>query len=130
MSKNEKIIFLKKVKYMTIIQAAKYLEQIALSSPYIRTTKEGSVYDIMNTNGKIKYGVFVLSQTQHRQDDLFDYIGFNAFVIDRLDDDLESNRLQIQSTAKEVLANIVLTFKNRFYGSTFEQLVFHPFTEK
>ena len=115
---------------MTIIQAAKYLEQIALSSPYIRTTKEGSVYDIMNTNGKIKYGVFVLSQTQHRQDDLFDYIGFNAFVIDRLDDDLESNRLQIQSTAKEVLANIVLTFKNRFYGSTFEQLVFHPFTEK
>lgn len=115
---------------MTIIQAAKYLEQIALSSPYIRTTKEGSVYDIMNTNGKIKYGVFVLSQTQHRQDDLFDYIGFNAFVIDRLDDDLESNRLQIQSTAKEVLANIVLTFKNRFYGATFEQLVFHPFTEK
>ena len=115
---------------MTLYQITSYLKQIALSSPYIRTAEEGSVYTIMNGNPHSRYGVFVISQTQHRQDDIFDYYGFNMFVIDRLVDDLESNRLQIQSLAKEVLANTILTLITKFYGITHNELQFHPFTEK
>ena len=115
---------------MTLYQIVSYLKQIALSSPYIRTAEEGSVYTIMNGNPHSKYGVFVVSQTIHRQDEIFDYYGLNLFVIDRLVDDLESNRLQIQSLAKEVLANTILTFVTKFYGITHNELQFHPFTEK
>ena len=115
---------------MTLYQIVSYLKQIALSSPYIRTAEEGSVYTIMNGNPHSKYGVFVVSQTLHRQDEIFDYYGLNLFVIDRLVDDLESNRLQIQSLAKEVLANTILTFVTKFYGITHNELQFHPFTEK
>ena len=55
---------------MTLYQITSYLKQIALSSPYIRTAEEGSVYTIMNGNPHSRYGVFVISQTQHRQDDI------------------------------------------------------------
>ena len=115
---------------MTLYQITNFLKEIALSSPYIRTAAEGSVYTILNGNPHSKYGVFVISQTLHRQDDIWDYYGFNMFVIDRLVDDLETNRLQIQSVAKEVLANTILTFITRFYGVTHNELQFHPFTEK
>lgn len=115
---------------MTLYQITNFLKEIALSSPYIRTAAEGSVYTILNGNPHSKYGVFVISQTIHRQDDIWDYYGFNMFVIDRLVDDLETNRLQIQSVAKEVLANTILTFITKFYGVTHNELQFHPFTEK
>ena len=115
---------------MTLFQIVQALKGIALTSPYIRTAEEGSIYDIMNANPHIKYGTFVISQTNHRQDELFDYYGFNIFVCDRLKDDLESNRLHIQSTAKEVLANTILTFCTDFYGITHNELNFIPFTEK
>ena len=115
---------------MQLIQVVKYLEQIAISSPYIRSTGEGSVYTIMNGNPHSKYGVFVISQNQHYRDEYFDHFNFNLFVIDRLVDDLESNRLQVQSIAKECLTNILLTFKEKFYGVTYNTIRFNVFTEK
>ena len=115
---------------MQLIQVVKYLEQIAISSPYIRSTGEGSVYQFMNGNPHSKYGVFVISQNQHYRDEYFDHFNFNLFVIDRLVDDLESNRLQVQSIAKECLTNILLTFKEKFYGVTYNTIRFNVFTEK
>ena len=115
---------------MQLIQVVKYLEQIAISSPYIRSTGEGSVYTIMNGNPHSKYGVFVISQNQHYRDEYFDHFNFNLFVIDRLIDDLDSNRLQVQSIAKECLTNILLTFKEKFYGVTYNTIRFNVFTEK
>lgn len=115
---------------MQLIQVVKYLEQIAISSPYIRSTGEGSVYTIMNGNPHSKYGVFVISQNQHYRDEYFDHFNFNLFVIDRLIDDLDSNRLQVQSIAKECITNILLTFKEKFYGVTYNTIRFNVFTEK
>ena len=115
---------------MTLYQIVKSLEGIALTSPFIRSVGEGSIYDFMNGNGHIKYGVFFISQREHRQDEIFDYWSFNIFVCDRLQDDLEANRLHIQSTSKEVLANTILTFEKQFYGVSHNELVFHPFQEK
>lgn len=115
---------------MTLYQIIKHLESIALTSPYIRSTGEGNIYDYMNGNPHIKYGVFHITQGTHRQDEQFDYYSFNLFVIDRLEDDLETNRLHIQSVAKDVLSNTILTFRDKFYGVTTTELQFHPFTQK
>ena len=115
---------------MTLFQLVSALKGIALTSPYIRSTFEGSIYDNLNANPHIKYGAFVISQTEHRQDEIFDYYGFNIFVCDRLEDDLEANRLHIQSVAKDVLANTILTLEKQFYGITHNELIFHPFTER
>lgn len=114
---------------MTLYQIVEGLKSIALTHPNIRTAKNGNVYDIMNTNPSIKYGVFVLSQTTHRTNDRFDYYGFNMFFIDRLVDDLESNRLQIQSIAKQLIGNIIMTFCEA-YDVDFPTITYHPFTQK
>lgn len=115
---------------MNLLQVVKHLQGIALTIPNIRSANEGSVYTIQNGNPHQKYMSFVVSQTTHRTDDLFDYFGLNLFLIDRLTDELEANRLQIQSLAKDCLTNILIKFCNKFYGATYNELVFHPFTEK
>ena len=115
---------------MNLFQVVKSLQTIALSNPYIRNVGDGSIYDFMNANPSIRYGVFFVSQTSHREDDIFDWYGFNLFVIDRLVDNLESNRLQIQSVAKDVLSNTIKTFINKFLGITHEEIFYTPFTER
>ena len=95
---------------MNLLQVIKHLQGIALTIPNIRSANEGSVYTIQNGNPHQKYMSFVVSQTTHRTDDLFDYFGLNLFLIDRLTDELEANRLQIQSLAKDCLTNILIKF--------------------
>lgn len=114
---------------MTLYQVIKELEKIAMKQPTIRTTSEGDVYNKMNGNPHTVYGVFHITQTTHRQDDEYDYYGFNLFCIDRLKDDLESNRIQIQSIAKDVLSNIIRTFCED-NDASYDEILFHPFTEK
>lgn len=115
---------------MTLFQVVKSLQTIALANPYIENAGDGSIYNFMNANPSIKYGVFFVSQTTHREDDYFDWYGFNLFVIDRLVDNLESNRLQIQSIAKEVLGNTIKTFIKKFIGITHGEIRYYPFTER
>lgn len=115
---------------MTLFQVVKSLQTIALANPYIKNAGDGSIYNFMNANPSIKYGVFFVSQTTHREDDFFDWYGFNLFVIDRLVDNLESNRLQIQSIAKEVLSNTIKTFIKKFIGITHGDIRYTPFTER
>lgn len=114
---------------MTLLEVVNELKAIGMSQPNVRSAGEGSVYTYMNGNPSSKYAVFFISQTQHRQDESFDYYGFNLFHISRLDSTLENNRLQEQSIAKEVLSNIVKTFCT-MHDAEVEQMVFHPFTEK
>lgn len=114
---------------MTLIQVVNELKAIGMSQPNVRSTGEGSVYTFMNGNPSSRYSVFLISQTQHRQDEEFDYYGFNLFHINRLDNTLENNRLQEQSISKEVLTNIIKTFCN-MHDADVDTLVFHPFSEK
>ena len=95
---------------MTLLNIINGLKDVALTHPNINTAKDGSVYDIMNANPSIKYGVFVVTQNTHRQTEQFDYYGLTLFYIDRLVDNMENNRLQIQSFGKQVLGNIVNVF--------------------
>ena len=115
---------------MTLYQIVTGLEEIALTHPNVRTANDDNVYDIMNSNPSVKYGAFVISQTNHRQTEMFDYYGFNLFYIDRLIDNIETNRLQIQSIAKQTLGNIIATFCED-YDVDFPQTVrYTPFTQK
>lgn len=115
---------------MTIFQVTRALQTIALTNPAVNNVGDGSIYDFMNANPSIKYGVFFLSQTTHREDELFDYYGYNIFYIDRLVDNLESNRLEIQSIAKEVLSNTIKTFVKKFLGVTHGEIRYTPFTQR
>lgn len=114
---------------MTLYNIIKALERIALTQPNIRTAKDGSVYSILNANPSVKYEAFVVTQNTHRQDERFDYYGLTLFIVDRLDDDLETNRLQVQSITKEQLANIIRTFCNE-YDVDLPTITFQTFTER
>ena len=114
---------------MTLYEVTKALESIALTHPNIRTAKDGSIYTIMNANPSVIYGVFVVTQNTHRQTEQFDYYGLTLFYIDRLKDDMDSNRLQIQSFAKQVLGNIINVFCNE-YDLDVPTITYQPFTQK
>lgn len=115
---------------MTLYEIVTALKKIAKRHPNVGISKEGNVYDIMNENPSVKYSAFVISQTNHRQTEQFDYYGFNIFYIDRLEDNLENNRLQIQSMAKQVIGNVIATFCNE-YDVDFPTVVrYTPFTQK
>lgn len=114
---------------MTLYEVVNGLKSIAITQPNVRTTGDGSIYTFMNGNPSSKYCVVFISQTSHRQDDDFDYYGFNIFFVDRLVDNLDSNRLQIQSIAKEVLRNIIITFCED-NDCDHREITYYPFTEK
>ena len=114
---------------MTLYQVIKALESIALTHPNIRTAKDGSIYTIMNANPSVTYGVFIVTQNKHRQTEQFDYYGLTLFYVDRLVDNREDNRLQIQSIAKQLLGNIIATFCET-YDVDFPMITYQPFTEK
>lgn len=114
---------------MTLYQVIKALESIALTHPNIRTAKNGSIYTIMNANPSVTYGVFIVTQNKHRQTEQFDYYGLTLFYVDRLVDNREDNRLQIQSIAKQLLGNIIVSFCDT-YDIDFPTITYQPFTEK
>ena len=114
---------------MTLYNIVSILKSIAASQPNIRTTTDGSVYDVLNTNPAIQYDVFHISQTNHREDENYDYYGFNLFYISRLEDSLENNRLQIQSIGKEVLSNIIRTLCENF-AIDYPAITYFPFTQR
>lgn len=99
---------------MTLYEIVKGFENIALRMPLVMTAEDGSIYEIMNANPSIKYGVFVVTQNTHRSDEMFDYYGLTLFYCDRLDSDRENNRLQIQSFGKQVLENVIHLFCDEF----------------
>lgn len=114
---------------MTLYNIVSILKAVAASQPNIRTTTDGSVYDVLNTNPAIQYDVFHISQTNHRENENYDYYGFNLFYISRLEDSLENNRLQIQSIGKEVLSNIIRTLCENF-AIDYPTITYFPFTQR
>ena len=114
---------------MTLFEIINILEQIALLQPNVRSTSCGSVYEYLNANPSVEYDVVHISQTQHRQEEDYDYYGFNIFYISRLDHTLENNRLFIQSIGKESLTNIIKTFCEK-YDVDMPILRFYPFQQR
>lgn len=112
----------------TLYSVVRTLQNTALGMPNVRTVGENHLYDLMNGNPGVKYAVFYVTQTTHRSNDLFDIWGFNLFYIDRLLND-KSNELEIESTAKEVLDNIVDRFCANYNADVVGIRKYQSFTE-
>ena len=92
---------------MTLKDIINKIKEAAASLPGVNSAEEGNIYDLMNGNRQVKYASVVITQGTHRYGDNQMLYSFNIFYIDRLVDDLESNRLEIQSNGIEVLKNII-----------------------
>lgn len=114
---------------MTLYSIIEKLKMLALKHPNVNSAYEGNIYDIMNANPQQKYASVVLTQQSHTQDDTYDHYGFNLFYVDRLVDDLDTNRVQIQSTGKSMLSNIIKAFCEEFDAEC-ETINYQTFTER
>lgn len=114
---------------MTLYQIIRRLETFALTLPNVRTASDGDVYTGLNDNPELKYGVFFITQNTHQEYEDMDRYGLTLFYIDRLDDTLEDNRLQIQSIGKEVISVILRDFCEE-YDIDLPTINYTPFTQK
>lgn len=102
---------------------------IALKHPNVNSAYEGNIYDILNAKPDNKYASVVITQQSHTTDEIYDHYGFVIFYVDRLVDDLEENRVQIQSIGKSMLGNIITAFCNEFEAEC-ENISYQPFTQR
>lgn len=114
---------------MTLYKVIETIKMLALKHPNINSAYEGNIYELMNANPSLKYACFVITQQSHTQDDTYDHYGFNLFYVDRLVDDMEDNRVQIQSTGKSMLSNIIKAFCEEFDAEC-ENINYQTFTER
>lgn len=114
---------------MTLAKIIDTLKMFALKHPNINSAYEGNIYDILNAKPDNKYASVVLTQQSHTTDETYDHYGFVIFYVDRLVDDLEENRVQIQSIGKSMLGNIITAFCNEFEAEC-ENISYQPFTQR
>lgn len=114
---------------MTLFETIHRLKNIALTLPNVRSFVEGNIYENLNGNPSVEYGVIVVTQGRHTRDEYFNYFNFNLFYVDRLVDNMEENKLQIQSIGIEVLTNLIKRFSKE-NDVDFSNLSFNTFTEK
>ena len=114
---------------MTLATIIETLKMIALKHPNVNSAYEGNIYDILNSNPNNKYASVVITQQSHTTDEVYDHYGFVIFYVDRLVDDMEENRVQIQSCGKSMLGNIITFFCEEFEAEC-ENISFQPFTQR
>ena len=113
---------------MTLAKIIDTLKMIALKHPNVNSAYEGNIYDILNAPDN-RYASVVITQQSHTTDEIYDHYGFVIFYVDRLVDDLEENRVQIQSIGKSMLGNIITAFCNEFEAEC-ENISYQPFTQR
>lgn len=113
---------------MTLYKLVQIIKEISLLQPNVGSVNEGNIYDI-NANPSVKYANITLTQGTHTQDEIYDHYNFTIFYTDRLMDNLETNRLQIQSIGKSVLSNIITTLANN-YDIEYQSVSYQPFTQR
>lgn len=114
---------------MTLAKIIDTLKMLALKHPNINSAYEGNIYDLLNTNPNNKYASVVLTQQSHTTDETYDHYGFVIFYVDRLVDNLEENRVQVQSIGKSMLNNIITAFCENFNAEC-DTISFQPFTQR
>lgn len=114
---------------MTLGKIIDTLKMIALKHPNVNSAYEGNIYDILNSKPDNKYASVVITQQSHTTDEIYDHYGFVIFYVDRLVDDMEENRVQIQSIGKSMLGNIITAFCNEFEAEC-DNIIYQPFTQR
>lgn len=113
---------------MTLYELVKQIEEVASAQPSVRLIVENDIYKL-NDCADALYGVFAFTQNEHSTSAESDVITYNftLFYVDRLLDD-ESNLIEVQSTAIQVLDNI-LSFLNDG-GVAVGDYTFQPFNQR
>lgn len=89
--------------------------EIALSQPEVNAYGEGSVYDLLNSGGKIEKYAAVVTTFQSASIVNDNYTAtVNLFYIDRLTKFDDNNRLTVQDTAVQTLHNILLQLAEEY----------------
>lgn len=112
----------------TLYSLTKLIENIAKTQPNVRTAFEGDVYKL-DTDPSVKYGVFCLTQGTHTETEETITYNYSMFYVDRLEQNLEENRLQIQSVGIQVISNI-LKILAEDYDVDITEHNYQPFTQK
>lgn len=99
---------------MSLKSVIDIITAVSKMQPTVKYVAEGNIYRLMDTNPSLKYASIVLTQGQHTETDMFRRYNFTIFYVDRLVDNLESNRVDCQSTGIEVLSNIVRYLENHY----------------
>lgn len=114
---------------MTLKDIVKGILAVSAKMPNVHTAYEGSVYDL-NQKPDIEFSTVVVTQGQHKYDDLSQTWRFNfvIFYVDKLTND-ESNRIDVQSNAIIALHNIIRNV-NEIFGLESEDEFYDTFTER
>lgn len=113
---------------MTLKNVVDIIKYVSMLQPNIRQFAEGSVYDI-NKNPSNKYCNIVLTQREHTETEQTYIFNFIIFYVDRLVDNLDSNRLQVQSAGISALSNIFKTLEQE-YDFEFLNKTYTTYTER
>lgn len=92
---------------MTLRDTVKIIEALASAEPAVAMIVRNDIFRL-NTMPDARYSVFAWTQQQHTvpvSGDLMRYT-FNLYYVDRLTED-RGNELEVQSTAVQVLTNIL-----------------------
>ena len=115
---------------MTLKEIFDGLNEIAKKQPSIHEIiNNGNIYTL-NEEGTFKFGVFCAVQDVHQFDVEKSSINYRFFLyyVDRLKSD-QSNKIDVQSTAINVLKNIIGTFLEKYDVDLAAQVDFTPFTQ-
>lgn len=113
---------------MTLKNVVDIIKYVSMLQPNIRQFAEGSVYDI-NKNPSNKYCNIVLTQREHTETEQTYIFNFIIFYVDRLVDNMDSNRLQVQSAGISALSNIFRTLEQE-YDFEFLNKTYTTYTER
>lgn len=114
---------------MTLFETIDKLKDIALTLPNVRSFVEGNIYESLNGNPSVEYGVICITQGRHIREEYFNNFNFNIFYVDRLVSGLEENKLLIQSIGIEVITNLIKRFCEE-NEVEYNNLTFDTFTER
>lgn len=90
---------------MTLANVIAILERVAGVQPAIRMCVRNDVFRL-NSCPNARYGAFAWLQGQHARVGDLQRFAFTLFYVDRLVED-KSNEIEVQSTAIEVLGNVI-----------------------
>lgn len=117
---------------MKLLEILNIIKVVAGMQPFVNQVIANDIYRL-NALTNVKYGVFGYQQRQHQQeaDGEFWRYTFQFFALDRLTQD-GGNEEELQSTAIEVLDNIIKTLVEVFDGDLeiYGDVSFQPFTQQ
>lgn len=117
---------------MNLIQTTNTMKRIGELQPNVSMCVDGDIYDVLNATPVVtaKYPCIVISQDTHSETETMRRYSFTLFYADRLVDDLEDNRLDVQSTGIDTISNVIRQFCQYTDTDFPTDIRYTPFTQR